>query len=579
MILADGRTHLYEWVLIVNPSFQRLTKLQWVSVIDWWPIKLDLSTEFEYFTWEKDCVTMSKQSPLAKGSLILQEKPFAYIVKSKFIKERCDFCLSSGKLLKCGGCQFSHYCGVICQVCSLTCLACGSYLWLLHYFRGMHGLSTSTSVSAWRKLLLELCQMPQEWWPRSSGSCSTEDICRSSTTRAMDSESSTTWCLIWTTLSGMRSAWSISRVCITSWKSTSRRSTFPMRLNCSESTVVCASTVSISSTTTWTPSELASTSLPLYSIIHASPMRSPHSRAHSYQFAWSRIFQSWTGRRFASHTLTKSTCPPRAKQSSRSRTTSIATAKSAPTKHQHRKCWPWHVLKRTATPWVSRTEFLLWNRVTVVFLLSSLTNWCQVQRVWNRHHRWEPSNLRGRRRHDETDAPGNAKHKIHRRLPQSRQEATQSLAQQKYLAPQNIGSCFWRGDWLWELEWGRRIWHAVRRRSQVSFSLSAMKIRSSTDLYRSPSRYYTSEFNPLVGLCSLKLGKILPHLNEFQNALTRLRESSDILKVTHGDMSRVMIDFVRPLLAETQILLEQSQRIVMPESTESDEEEETAPTA
>jgi hypothetical protein len=106
-----------------------------------------------------------------------------------------------------------------------------------------------------------------------------------------------------------------------------------------------------------------------------------------------------------------------------------------------------------------------------------------------------------------------------------------------------------------------------------------MKLRSSTDLYCSPSRYYTSEFNPLVGLCSLKLGKILPHLNEFQNALTRLRESSDILKVTHGDMSRVMIDFVRPLLAETQILLEQSQRIVMPESTESDEEEETAPTA
>lgn len=58
---------------------------------------------------------MSKVQQLAKGSLILQEKPFAYIVKSKFIKERCDFCLSSGKLLKCGGCQFSHYCGVLCQ--------------------------------------------------------------------------------------------------------------------------------------------------------------------------------------------------------------------------------------------------------------------------------------------------------------------------------------------------------------------------------------------------------------------------------------------------------------------------------
>lgn len=59
---------------------------------------------------------MSKRpEPLSKGALILQEKPFAYIVKSRYIKERCDFCLSSGKLLKCGGCQFAHYCGVLCQ--------------------------------------------------------------------------------------------------------------------------------------------------------------------------------------------------------------------------------------------------------------------------------------------------------------------------------------------------------------------------------------------------------------------------------------------------------------------------------
>lgn len=60
---------------------------------------------------------MSKQQPLSKGALILQEKPFAYIVKSKFIRDRCDSCLGSGngKLFKCGGCQFSHYCGVLCQ--------------------------------------------------------------------------------------------------------------------------------------------------------------------------------------------------------------------------------------------------------------------------------------------------------------------------------------------------------------------------------------------------------------------------------------------------------------------------------
>lgn len=80
---------------------------------------------------------MSKTQPLTKGSLILQETPFAYIVKQKYIKERCDFCckrqieifllnfhckrhfqfslIASGNLMKCGGCQHSHYCNVICQ--------------------------------------------------------------------------------------------------------------------------------------------------------------------------------------------------------------------------------------------------------------------------------------------------------------------------------------------------------------------------------------------------------------------------------------------------------------------------------
>lgn len=60
-------------------------------------------------------MSSKKPEPLSKGALILQEKPFAYTVKSKYIKERCDFCLSAGKLLKCGGCQFAHYCGVLCQ--------------------------------------------------------------------------------------------------------------------------------------------------------------------------------------------------------------------------------------------------------------------------------------------------------------------------------------------------------------------------------------------------------------------------------------------------------------------------------
>lgn len=87
-------------------------------------------------------------------------------------------------------------------------------------------------------------------------------------------------------------------------------------------------------------------------------------------------------------------------------------------------------------------------------------------------------------------------------------------------------------------------------------------------------RYYTSEFNPLVGIAQLKIGKIYPHLNEFQSAIHHIREAGDVLKVTHGDQSRHMRDFVRPLLAETQFLLEESQRIQRPPSDDEDEEEE-----
>lgn len=35
---------------------------------------------------------MSKSEALTKGTVLLQEKPFAYVVKQKYIKERCDFC-------------------------------------------------------------------------------------------------------------------------------------------------------------------------------------------------------------------------------------------------------------------------------------------------------------------------------------------------------------------------------------------------------------------------------------------------------------------------------------------------------
>ena len=72
------------------------------------------------------------------------------------------------------------------------------------------------------------------------------------------------------------------------------------------------------------------------------------------------------------------------------------------------------------------------------------------------------------------------------------------------------------------------------------------------------------------------MGKIYPHLNEFQTAIHHIREAGDVLKITHGDQSRLMRDFVRPLLRETQIMLEESQRIKMPPPSEEEEEDEQA---
>lgn len=86
-------------------------------------------------------------------------------------------------------------------------------------------------------------------------------------------------------------------------------------------------------------------------------------------------------------------------------------------------------------------------------------------------------------------------------------------------------------------------------------------------------RYYTSDYNPLIGIAQLKLGKIYPNLNEFQTAISHLREAGDVLKITHGDQSKVCREFVRPLLAETQQMLEQSQRVVAPVDDDEEEDE------
>ncbi|XP_050506253.1 histone-lysine N-methyltransferase SMYD3 isoform X1 [Diabrotica virgifera virgifera] len=52
---------------------------------------------------------------IPQGGLILEEKPFAYILCEKFRTVRCDFCFQKGQLLKCSVCRYTYYCGRACQ--------------------------------------------------------------------------------------------------------------------------------------------------------------------------------------------------------------------------------------------------------------------------------------------------------------------------------------------------------------------------------------------------------------------------------------------------------------------------------
>ncbi|XP_075988833.1 SET and MYND domain containing, class 3 [Anticarsia gemmatalis] len=54
-------------------------------------------------------------SSIKAGDLILTEQPFAFVLSSKEQGSRCDNCLEKGKVLKCSGCQYVHYCGRSCQ--------------------------------------------------------------------------------------------------------------------------------------------------------------------------------------------------------------------------------------------------------------------------------------------------------------------------------------------------------------------------------------------------------------------------------------------------------------------------------
>ncbi|XP_074028951.1 SET and MYND domain containing, class 3 isoform X3 [Leptinotarsa decemlineata] len=61
------------------------------------------------------CTMLIDKKEISKGSIILQEKPFVYVLSSKFRTERCDFCFSKGELLKCSVCRYVYYCGRACQ--------------------------------------------------------------------------------------------------------------------------------------------------------------------------------------------------------------------------------------------------------------------------------------------------------------------------------------------------------------------------------------------------------------------------------------------------------------------------------
>ncbi|XP_014092807.2 histone-lysine N-methyltransferase SMYD3 [Bactrocera oleae] len=59
---------------------------------------------------------------IKRGDRLLTEKPFVFVLQSRYRKERCDNCLQSCKVLKCANCQYVYYCSRDCQMQS----------WVLH---------------------------------------------------------------------------------------------------------------------------------------------------------------------------------------------------------------------------------------------------------------------------------------------------------------------------------------------------------------------------------------------------------------------------------------------------------------
>ena len=67
-------------------------------------------------------------------------------------------------------------------------------------------------------------------------------------------------------------------------------------------------------------------------------------------------------------------------------------------------------------------------------------------------------------------------------------------------------------------------------------------------------RKYYGDFNPLLGLLYMKLGKIELYYNQIKEAKHNLILSESIIKITHGNDSNLYKNELLPLLIEATTL-------------------------
>lgn len=61
---------------------------------------------------------------------------------------------------------------------------------------------------------------------------------------------------------------------------------------------------------------------------------------------------------------------------------------------------------------------------------------------------------------------------------------------------------------------------------------------------------YNGDFNPLLGLLHMKVGKIQLFINQPKEALHNLNKASDIIKITHGEDHNLYRNELVPLLIQ-----------------------------